>query len=56
MHIPVNNKDKCVRHLGLSNNKYYLIVLGQAPDLAIVENCNNIKESFSSFGIKGSTY
>ena len=51
-HTPQFRKDKCVRH----TNKNYLIVLGQSPDLAIIENCNENEKSLSAFGIRGNTY
>lgn len=51
--------DKCVRH----TQHDYLIVLGQAPDIAISVNCHEAKpsgakdlKSMSAFGIKGNTY
>ena len=57
-HVPVMRKDKCVRHTHLD----FLIVMGQAPDIAISANCDEAKQnakdlkSMSAFGINGGTY
>jgi hypothetical protein len=52
-HVPYGlKKDKAVRH----TTKDFLIVLGQAPDIAIKQHCDKSKDSVSCYGNIGHSY